>query len=244
MNELLVIFFCLAAGGTIKGVAGMGLPLVAIPGIAAFLDVPYAIAILTIPILTANLSQVWRFRAHSADLPFLPRLVVMSLIGIAAGTLLLTSLPARFLSLGLALVMLAYIALRLLHPQVKLAMARATAIAPAIGFLAGTLQGATGISAPVSVTFMNALRLERPKFVFAVSVLFTSFAVAQLPSLALAGILTWQRLMLSIAALVPVFLGMRLGQWLGRDMKPGSFDRLILAILAVITVKLFADALF
>ncbi|WP_051631228.1 sulfite exporter TauE/SafE family protein [Afifella pfennigii] len=233
---------CLLAGGTLKGVTGMGLPLVAVPGLAAFLGVPHALAVLTLPILATNAWQVWVYRAHRRGLVFLPALILAALFGVAVGTFLLTQLPGEILSLALALMVLAYVALRLLQPQWKLALAPARRLAPAVGLVSGALQGATGISAPVSATFISALRLPQPQFVFAVSTLFTGFVLAQIPSLALAGILTPERAAYSLVALLPTFLGLRLGNWLGRYLNAAHFDRLILLMLVLIALKLFADS--
>ncbi len=115
-------------------------------------------------------------------------------------------------------------------------------VAPASGFVSGLLQGATGISAPVSITFLSSLGLGRSGFVFAISTLFVSFSVVQVPSLALAGILTWDRLLLSALALVPILIAMPLGGWLASRISREAFDRLVLALLAVIAAKLVYDA--
>jgi uncharacterized membrane protein YfcA len=86
------------------------------------------------------------------------------------------------------------------------------------------------------------MRLSRPQFVLTLSALFLAFVLAQIPALALAGVLTWQRLLYSALALVPVAGGMPIGAWLARRMSPQAFDRLILLLLAVIAVKLLFEA--
>jgi len=242
LGEIIVIFLCLAGGGLVKGALGMGLPLIAVPGLAAFLGVPYALAVLTVPIFVTNTWQMWRFRSHRHGLAFLPALTASALVGIAIGTFMLTHLPAGALSLGLAIVVLVYVAMRVLQPQLQLSKESAKRLAPLVGLVAGALQGATGISAPVSVTFISAMRLARPAFVFSVSTLFTGFVVAQIPSLAIAGVLTPQRALFSAFALMPVFLGMRLGGWLGQHLDARRFDQVILALLALIAAKLFLDS--
>lgn len=242
VQELLVIFFALLLGGTLKGATGMGTPIVAVPALAAFLGVPFAIAVLTIPVLITNAWQAWQFREHRGGLPFLPTLCVSSVVGVIFGIWLLTSLRTSQLSLGLGLTTLLYIAVRLLRPEFAIGPAAARRWAPTVGVLSGVLQGATGVSAPVSVTFINGMRLARPQFVLTVSVFFLSFALTQIPALAFTGVLTWQRAFYSVVALLPVSLGMPIGAWLGRRLSPETFDRLILILLAVIAAKLFWDA--
>ena len=52
-----------------------------------------------------------------------------------------------------------------------------------IGFLAGFLQGAFGISAPATLTFLNAIKFERTEFIIIVSVFFMTMSLIQLPTL-------------------------------------------------------------
>ena len=44
-------------------------------------------------------------------------------------------------------------------------MSVARRFGPLVGFVGGTLQGAAGISAPVSITFLNAIKLPRLTFI-------------------------------------------------------------------------------
>jgi hypothetical protein len=240
--ELLLIFAALALGGLVKGVTGAGVPVVAVPVLAAFFDVPFAIAMMIVPTIVTNLVQMWQFRRHRSGPGYLVWMFVLAGVGIAAGTWLLTELPEAILGNALGVVVVLYIALRLSRPDWRLAPATARRLAPAAGLASGLLQGATGISAPVSITFLNAIGLTRGGFVFAISTLFVSFAAVQLPALVLAGILTGERALLSAAALVPVLLAMPVGGWLAARLTPRGFDRVILALLAVIAVKLFYDS--
>lgn len=242
VQELLVICAFLVLGGALKGATGMGTPVVAVPAIAAFFDVPFAIAILIIPLLITNIWQAWEFRSHRGGLRFLPSLVGFSVVGILAGTWLLTTLPAERLSLALGLTTALYVAVRLAKPSLAIGEATARRWAPAAGVASGVLQGATGVSAPVTVTFVNGMRLARPQFVFTVSAVFLAFVLTQIPALAYAGILTWQRALLSLAAVIPVAAGMPIGGWIARNMSAATFDKLILIILSVIALKLFWEA--
>jgi uncharacterized membrane protein YfcA len=144
--------------------------------------------------------------------------------------------------LVLGVTTLLYIGVRLARPELAISPAAARRWAPTVGAVSGVLQGAAGVSAPVSVTFVNGMRLSRPQFVLTVSVFFLAFVMTQIPTLTLAGVLTWQRALYSVIALVPVAVGMALGGWLGKRLSAKTFDRLILVLLAVIALKLFWDA--
>ncbi len=240
--EYLLVFGALALSGLVKGVIGAGLPIVAVPVLASFFDVPFAIAMMVVPTVVTNIWQLWQFRGERVGLGWLGGMCGLAAVGIVAGTWLLARLPADALGIALALVVVAYIALRLARPHWRIPPAVAARAAPAVGFVSGLLQGATGISAPVSITFLSSIGLGRTGFVFAISALFVSFSAAQVPSLIVAGILTWERLVLSALALVPILLGMPLGGWVAARLSRETFDRLVLALLAVIAARLVYDA--
>lgn len=241
LDEILVMALALGAGGLVKGATGMGLPLVALPILAAFLGVPAGVAILTVTGIVLNSVQVWRLRADLWTADFLPRLLLGGAIGTAAGTWVLTALPEQALQLALGALLLAYLGLRLANPHVVLSKPTGRRYAPAAGLAAGILQGSTGISSPIGVTFIHAMRLHRTAHVFAVSAMFLLFSAVQLPALAIAGIMTWPIFLQGLAALAPALAAMPVGAWLASRMSQAAFDRAILALLAVVAVHLLAD---
>ena len=242
VQEIIIIFAALALGGFVKGATGAGMPVVAVPVLASFFDVPFAIAIMIVPVIVTNVMQVVRFRGEREAVGWLMPMWIMAGFGIVLGTWLLTAVPEAGLNVTLATVVVAYVILRLAKPHWHIPAGMARRVAPPAGFVAGVLQGSTGISAPVSITFLTSIRLTRPQFVLAVSTLFVTFAAIQLPSLIVAGILTFERALYSAAALVPVLIAMPAGAWLATRLSQRGFDRLILVLLTGIAVKLFADS--
>lgn len=237
-----IMFAALALGGFVKGATGAGMPILAVPVLASFFDVPFAIAMMTVPTIVTNLWQMARSRGEYQQVAWLKWMWLMAGIGILFGTWLLTALPAEGLSIVLAVVVVLYIVMRLARPHWHIPRAVAGRTAPVAGFAAGALQGATGISAPVSITFLSSIQLSRPQFLLAIATLFVVYAVVQIPALALAGVLTLERGLYSALALIPVTLAMPAGNWVGARLGRAAFDRLILVLLAVIAVKLFIDA--
>jgi len=241
--DLLTIAAALGAGAFTKGVTGMGLPLVSLPFLVWFLGLPHALCVLVVPILVTNAWQVWRFRASAAAhrLNFLRIAIFASFIGMAAGTYALTAVDERLLVLALAGVIFAYVGLRLLRPDFVLGPQTAARIACPVGFAAGALQGATGISAPVAATYVHAMRLEHGAHVYALSWLFLAVTAMQVVALGAAGILRWEWLAEGVFALLPVALAMPLGHRLAARLDRRIFDRVILAMLAVIGLYLALD---
>lgn len=242
-EALIVILVGLGLGGFIKGAIGLGLPLVTVPALAAFLGVPHALAIMMVPLVLTNAWQLWQFRKHREGTEFLVRLLPAGMIGIAIGTWALTFLPAQTLSLMLAVMIVVYIALSLSRPDMRIPPKVALGMSPFIGLAGGALQGSTGIAAPVSVTFIHALRLGREQFIFAVSAMFLLFTVTQSSALAVAGILTFERFVQGWLALIPIALAMPLGNLAARRFSRKTFERAIIVLLAIISIRLFQTGL-
>lgn len=237
---LAIIFVAVGAGAISKGATGMGMPLIAIPFLAATFGLQHAIAVLLVPILVSNASQLYRFRhaRGEAGLGFLQPMLMLCVVGVIAGTWFLTSTPERGLALTLGILLLGYLALRLLNPHFTVGPQAARRWAMPAGLGAGLLHGATGISAPIGVTFIHAMRFGRDAHVYAVSAMFMVLAIFQAPSLWVAGILRPEWLMQGMFALIPTFLFMPVGQWLAGKMSQSAFDRMILIFLGAIGLKM------
>ena len=240
LGSALVMVLALGAGAVVKGATGMGLPLVALPVLTAVFGLQHAVGLMTIPLIVTNAWQVWRFRAEAGSprMVFMPWFLVAGAVGIGLGTWALTSLPERLLVLALGIILLAYVALRLATPHWVLGTEMARRFGPLAGLGGGTLQGATGISAPIGVTFIHAMGLERSAHVFAVSAMFLLFAVVQLPALWAAGVMQPLWMLQGVLALVPILIFMPIGQWVSGKLSRRAFDRMILIFLGVIGLKM------
>ncbi|WP_047032655.1 sulfite exporter TauE/SafE family protein [Hoeflea sp. IMCC20628] len=225
-------------GGMLKGATGAGIPVIAVPVIAAVYDVKIAVAVMVLPNLISNLWQIYKFRAHPTDMRFCWQLAVFGAIGAGIGTVALAELPSSFLSLCMAGIIIAYILLRALKPSVQLSMASARKAVAVVAMLGGILQGAVGVSAPVAVTFLNAMKLARPAFIFTISIFFISMAFVQIPTQIYYGLLTRDVATLGLLAAIPLFAALPVGDWIGRRISPRVFDMLILTFLAILAIRL------
>ena len=239
MDEgLLLIALAFAAGGVLKGAIGAGVPVIVVPIMALYHGVPFAVAVFALPSLLSNGWQGWRYRAHLLPARFLILLTLGAGLGAAIGSVLLAALSGPVLMGTVAGMTLAYVAFRFARPHWVLERHVADRLVMPAGLVAGVMQGAAGISAPVSITFISAMRLPREAFIATISVFFLSMSVVQIPALWSLGILTPDRLALSLAACVPLFGGMPVGNALARYMARETFDRIVMALLVVIAVRL------
>lgn len=240
--EWAFIILSLMLGGILKGATGVEAPILAVPAMASVFGVPFAIAIMVLPNFVLNVWQIWRFRHDAPERGFLLMLLGGG-AGVLMGTFMLTALPGQVLSFVVGLLLVVYIAMRLARPDWAIKSKAANCLATPVALVGGVLQGTTGLSAPVTITFLNALQQPRRTFVFTISTLFTGFGVVQMPALFAIGVLNGQRLALSALAVLPMIAAMPLGAWIARRLPAAMFDRAIMIILAGMAIKLLVESL-
>ncbi|KMW57917.1 putative membrane protein [Candidatus Rhodobacter oscarellae] len=243
LTNVILIACAFAAGGVLKGAAGAGAPILAVPLLALLYDVPLAVALFVMPNVISNLIQAVQYRGALAERRFVIAFAGAGVAGAVLGTLALAAADPEVLMLGVAVVVLVYVVFRLSRPDWQLPMRLARGLVVPAGLVAGVMQGAAGISAPVSVTFLSAMQMPRATFIATVSVFFLAMGLVQLPTQVLLGIMTWERFWLGCLALIPLTACMPLGAWIGRRLSREVFDRVILGLLALLAVKMLWDAL-
>lgn len=238
--SLAIMFVALAAGALVKGATGMGLPLVALPVITAVFGLQHAVSVMAVVQIVTNSMQLWQFRgeARNPQLDFLPWFLVACGVGVILGTWALSSLPERILVFSLGILLLCYFALKLVAPHLVVSPRMARIFGPFAGFGSGTLQGATGISAPIGVTFIHAMGLERATHLHAVSAMFLVLGLVQFPALLVSGIMQPAWMVQSVLAMIPITIFMPLGQRLAGKLSRKAFDRTILIFLGAMGLKM------
>ena len=229
-------------GGIMKGATGAGTPVLAVPATAALVDIQFAVVAFILPAILTNTWQAFNLRKQWLPPRFMVLFVGSGGLGVIAGTYALKELPADQLTLALAVVVVLYIAFRVTNRGWVLKYAPALRLSAPLGLIGGVLQGATGVSAPATVTFLNAMRLERLAFAGTISLFFLVLAVVQAYQVYVLGMFTQDRLILGVIATMAVFSGMWIGGILGRYMSKTVFDHALLGLLGVIAVKIFAEA--
>lgn len=240
--RVLIVILAMFVGAFLKGVTGLGLPVIAIPVMASFVGVEEAVVIMTIPGVVTNTWLIWRYREFRPATRDLPALLATGVVGVAVGSWLLTSVDNRALSLALAGVVVVYAATLFVNPHFRLSPAVTRVASPPVGLAAGTLQGATGISGPLLATYLHAFRLPPKAYVFSITTLFQAFALTQVASLAALGLYTGRRLALSLLALVPTMAALPLGTRVATRVPPRVFDLVVLLVLLGSAAKLVVDA--
>lgn len=234
---------CLAAGGFTKGVAGIGLPVIAVPFMALAVDLKIAVALMPVSIIGSNIVNAWGVRRNPASLKrFWPILIAMPL-GVAWGASLLNSADPDALKAVVGATVIVFVAMQLAKPDWRLSDAAAFWLSPVAGLLAGLLGGITSINAPPMVMFLLAARLEKEDFVATISVFYILGMVVLAAFLTSYRIFDLTMLGWSAAAFGPVLAGQLAGAWARRRVSERVFRNIVYAVLLCAGVTMLATAL-
>jgi len=237
------VVVAVALGAFVKGITGAGLPLIATPVLATFVGPEEAVVVMTIPTFVSNLIMIRAHRRPLRDVPDLGPLLVAGVVGTAIGVWFLRELSPDALSLVLAGTVILYVVVRKLKPGMRLSSRVSRFTAPPAGLAAGTLQGTVGISGPLLASYLHSYGMDRSTYLFALTLFLQVFGLAQIVGVAVTGLYTADRLLISALALIPVAIVMPLGIALSRRLSTAGFDRFVLIVLVASAAKLVANAL-
>lgn len=237
----LLILATIAMGAFIKGITGLGLPIFAIPVLAMFVSVDSAVIIMALPSLIANL---WLIVVHRNQLPLMKEhsgFLIPGFIGALIGTWILASFDDMMLRILLA----SWLGLYLLQvfagrPDVAIFAGKGRLAGP-LGLAAGSLQGATGISAPVIAPYFHARGLTLSAYAFAVAFSFALLAVAQLLAITTVKLFTPALIGYSLLATATTMVFIPVGVTVAKKMSQQSFNRLLPVLFVFIECKLLYD---
>ncbi|WP_427912684.1 sulfite exporter TauE/SafE family protein [Ramlibacter sp. MMS24-I3-19] len=230
--------------GAVKGVAGMGLPVVAMGLLSLAMPPAAAAGLLIVPALATNVVQCLG--------PHLRRLAMLlgpMWIGVLVGCRF-TPLPslasgASAVRVLLGGVMILYSAYGLARPtfRVRLASGPMAGTSAVVGLTTGMLTAATGINIFPMTMFLQSLDLRRDELIQALGLSFT------VCTLALANSLGWQSTAVTWStaagwiALLAAFGGLGLGNLLRARVDPALFRRLVFGLFGLLGLAMLAKEL-
>jgi len=235
---LLVGFGALFLGALVKGMLGLGLPLIAVPLLTLVVDAQVAIAALMLPIVASNLWQALVGGQILVNLRRFWPLIVVMVPMIVVGASLLTSLdtPTLDLILGIAMIVISVINLTRLRFSIPPHWEQRAGVIT--GFITGILTGMTSFYGPPLVLYTQAIGLKKEVFVPAIGALYLIGGLTLTFSLGGYGVLDGPVLLASALGIIPTFIAMALGQRLSRRISQDAFRKAIFILLLIIGASL------
>ena len=227
LSTVLYILLCFFLGGLVKGVAGLGLPLVAIPLLSFALPLKTSVALVIVPIFATNVAQ--SFQGGLAR-PTLRRFwpawaTVIVIIAVTAQALVAVDERILYAIIGTTLILMT-ITLRY-RPSLQIKPAQEKWTSPAAAATGGLLGGFTGIYGPPFMIYLASLRMKKGEFVAAISQYFVAGNIGLAIGLLSFGGAGLHDMALSAVATVPAYAGLWLGQRVHSLLDESRFSALL-----------------
>lgn len=229
-------------GGLLKGVVGMGLPLVAIPIVAIAMPVASAIPLMLAPGYIMNLIQVRQtWHARTSLLPFWPAIAGMA-IGVVIGVEIATSAPEDWVRGALGAIVVVFVLMGFAKIELPQRFAASRPVGFGMGWLTGISGGMTGGFGATLAMYLLACRLERDRFVWAIGMLMFMGVVVLTASLIHAGTFRVEQLAGTLAVLAPSWAGLTLGGHVRKRVSQTVFRNTAMIALLIMGVSLIVSA--
>lgn|SRR5690606_32030432 len=226
--------------GAVKGVAGMGLPTVAMALLGLLLSPGVAAGLIVVPSLATNVLQCWGPHARA----LVARLWPLWLC-VFAGAWWSPLPPVDRASEARALlgaVLLLYGAWGLFRPRLPSPGRHERWASPLVGYVSGVLTAATGVFVMPLTPWLQALGLERDELVQALGISFTLCTLALASRLAgdtvANATLSWT----GLAALAASIIGMWVGTLARKRIDRAHFQRVLFGVFVFLGALMLAGA--
>lgn len=235
-TTLLWIALSLFCAGLVKGLFGMGLPAVSLGLLSLSMPPVEAATLIVIPTLATN---AWQFLTGPARIAMSARFATL-LMGVALGTAVgigfLTGSNTALVQLSLGAVLILYALVGLSSARLNVPASAEPWMSPLVGLVTGTVNGATGVSVMPLVPYLNSIGLGRDALIQAMGLVFMVAMLSLATCLAWTGHLVIASVGASALALIPVFVGMGVGQAVRLRLHADQFRRWLFAGLLALGV--------
>jgi uncharacterized protein len=231
LPAMLICAAALFAGGLVKGVTSLGLPIVALPLMMTVVDVPVAVGTLIVPVLLSNIIQAAQGEGTIVLAKrFAPVLIALG-IGTLIGTMLFAVLARSTLLLTLGPISVLFATASLLQPDLKITPATERWLGVPVGLVSGIVGGMSTLFGPLLSIYVVGLHLPRDTFVKVLGMLYVLAAAVMMVG-ALAQRTVGPVLMaMSVIGMLPVYVGMMIGQRIRSRIDQKVFRILVLGVI-------------
>lgn len=244
---LLSILACagaLLAGGWIKGMLGVGLPMVAIPLMASFIPVRDAIAIMYAPVLITNLWQTFQGGYFLVALKRFWPMMAAVILGTWFGSKTLVTIDTRWLAGIVGASVAAFSLVNLLNPTFRVPERHALWISLIIGITGGFFGGLTLFIGPAVIMFLVSLHVPKEEFIGTIALVYLLGIVPTGVFYIIDGTLRQEHFLPTLLACLPVIGGMIIGTVIRGRINEILFRKFLLVTLVVIGLNMIRRAMF
>jgi len=234
----------LIVAGLLKGAIGVGMPVVALPLLSLFIDVKSAAMLLSMPLILSNLPQALESGQTGRCFMQLMPVFLGMVPGLFLGVRILLALDASVAKMIAGLGLMGVGGVTLLAPKLQLQSRLILLTGITFGFFGGILGGIAAMSGPLVFIFLLAKGLRGQAFTKEASLYLVVSSGLLAILLTASRQFNWLDVSVSTAAMVPVLLGMYVGQHMRDKIAPETFKKLVLFAVIAAGAELVRHGLF
>jgi len=234
----------LIVAGLLKGIIGVGMPVVALPLLSLFIDIKSAAMLLTMPLIFSNLPQALEGGKTGRCLTQLMPVILGMIPGLFLGVRVLLALDANVAKIIAGLVIMGVGGVTLLAPKLQLQSRLVLPTGITFGFFGGILGGIAAMPGPLVFIFMLAKGLRGKAFTKEASLYLVVSAGLLAILLTASRQFSWLDVSVSTAAMLPVVLGMYVGRHVRDKIAPETFKKLVLIAVIAAGAELLRHGFF
>jgi uncharacterized membrane protein YfcA len=234
----------LIVAGLLKGTIGVGMPIVALPMLSLFIDVKSAAMLLSMPLVFSNLPQALEGGKTGRCLMQLMPVSLGMIPGLFLGVQFLLAVDANVARMIAGLVLMGLGGITLLAPKLQLQSRLVLPAGITFGFFGGILGGIAAMAGPLVFIFLLAKGLRGKEFTKGASLYLVVSSGLLAILLTASRQFSWLDVSVSTAAMLPVVVGMYLGQHMRDKIAPETFRTLVLIAVIAAGAELVRHGFF
>ncbi|MGU7780016.1 sulfite exporter TauE/SafE family protein [Burkholderia sp. PU8-34] len=236
--DLAGIAVALLLGGMVKGVTGIGVPLVAMPILSQFLPIRHAVLLLSMPIILGNIPQALEGGEILATARRIAAPIAGTVLGNVVGVAILLSLNARHAQAASGALLIVAATLMLCSPKLNLPQAWQKPVGFALGFGAALMESIASVPGPLLATYLISSGATGRVFTKQIAIILVVSIVTLITTFNGAAHASGADLAVSAAASLPALAGMWMVRPLRDKMPPRTFRRVVLLFVLVAAAQM------
>ncbi len=234
----------LVIAGLVKGVIGVGMPIVAFPMLSMLVDVQTAVMLLSMPLVLSNIPQALEGGLVGQTLWSLAPVLAGMIPGLWIGVAVLLNVDPAAAKIVAGVGVIVVAALNLLAPRLQIKRRMIGPVGLGAGFCGGLLGGIAAASGPLVFMFLLAKGLSGKAFTKEASMFLVVSSLLLASVLAASRTFDWHDALISALSTAPVVAGMLVGQKLRDAVPADAFKKLVVLVVLMSGAQLVWEGMF
>lgn len=240
---LLITTATFLIAGTIKGIAGIGMPTIALGLMTLAIEPRMAISITLFPLIVSNAWQFYRAGQIWAAIKRYRFFLVTMMTLIFFSTIFSAGASDRLIYGALGTVILIFVAVNVLGTPPELPEHHATKAQVILGGATGVFGGLAAIYAPGIAIYLSMRRVDKDEMVRATGLLVFAGSLPLLAGYLTQNLLSSRLALISALMVAPTLIGFQLGERVRAHLSQNAFRQVFFIVFFVLGLNLIRKAL-